>query len=173
MNVNQGLKRLLILEGLLVLIAVGWRWQTTQRADAGRRDHWKQSHASWHPTSGKDRKRAIQSITRQLEAFKRDDYQDAVRYQSSNLKLNFATLHDFREMIKTRYPEFARYKAVEFGPAQTDPDGWRIRIFAQITGQNGTRVRAVYDLVQEADTYKVDGVYAHGIWRDPQPYGEF
>ena len=110
------------------------------------------------PAKAADRTAAISSIQAQLKAFGRNDYKTAVTYQSAGLKKNFPSPEAFRAMMTRTYPEFAHYKAVTFGPAESDATGTHLAILAAVTGQDGVKVQAVYMMVREAKVYRVEGV---------------
>jgi len=114
--------------------------------------------AKMRPAKAADRTAAISSIQAQLKAFGRDDYKTAVMYQSAGLKKNFPSPEAFRAMMVRTYPEFAHFKSVTFGPAQSDATGAHLAILAAIIGQDGVKVRAVYLMVREAKAYRVEGV---------------
>ena len=114
--------------------------------------------AKMRPAKTAERQAAISSIQAQLKAFGRDDYKTAVTYQSAGLRKNFPSAEAFRAMMVQTYPEFAHYKTVTFGPAQSDPTGTHVAILATVTGQDGVKVRAVYLMVREAKIYRVEGV---------------
>ncbi len=122
------------------------------------------------PARAADRAAAVSSIQAQLKAFGRDDYKTAVTYQSAGLRKNFPSTEAFRAMMTRTYPEFAHYKAVTFGPAESDGTGTHLAIIASITGQDGVKVRAVYMMVREAKVYRVEGV-AGGAQLPPQDSG--
>lgn len=114
--------------------------------------------AKMRPAKPAERQAAISSIQAQLKAFGRDDYKTAVTYQSAGLKKNFPSTEAFRAMMVRAYPEFAHYKTVTFGPAQSDPIGMHLAILASVTGQDGITRRAVYLMVREGKVYRVEGV---------------
>jgi hypothetical protein len=114
--------------------------------------------AKMRPAKAADRQAAIRSIQAQLKAFGRDDYKTAVTYQSAGLKRNFPSTEAFRAMMVRTYPEFAHYKTVTFGPAQSDTAGNHLAILASVTGQDGITKRAVYLMVREGKVYRVEGV---------------
>jgi hypothetical protein len=114
--------------------------------------------AKMRPAKPAERQAAVSSIQAQLKAFGRDDYKTAVTYQSTGLKKNFPSPDAFRAMMMRTYPEFAHYKSVTFGPAQSDPMGTHMAILAAVTGQNGVTRRAVYLMVREGKIYRVEGV---------------
>ena len=64
-----------------------------------------------------ERQGAIRSILAQLDAFRRDDYQSAAKYQSSSLRRNFGSTAAFQSVIEKSYPQFADYKSATFGNA--------------------------------------------------------
>ncbi len=160
MNVNRGLKRLLVLEGLLVVFAVGWRVQTlvAQRQAEAERNRSIARVADWRRTTDAERHKVIQTITGQLDAFKKDDYRKAILLQSSALRDRFPSVEIFRQMMKTRYPLFTQYETVDFGNGRSDPKGQTVRMFVRVAGKDGTAVRVIYIMVREGDAYRVDGV---------------
>ena len=105
-----------------------------------------------------ERTAAINAIQAQLKAFGRGDYKAAIVYQSSGLKRNFASPEQFRAMIMHVYPEFAHSKRAVFGPAQSDAAGAHLVIPTAVTGTDGITVHAVYLMVREGKSYKVEGV---------------
>jgi hypothetical protein len=117
-----------------------------------------QSVALTRPAKAAERQAAIRSIQAQLQAFKRDDYKTAIGYQSSGLKKAFPTPEAFHSMMLNMYPEFAHYKAVTFGSAQSDKAGLHLALSATVTGQDGIAVHAVYLMVREGKLYRVEGV---------------
>jgi hypothetical protein len=112
----------------------------------------------WKKPAPAQLKAAQASIIQQLEAFKKDDYQQAVKYQSTGLRRNFADVDHFRQMMLSTYPEFAHYKKIVFGKALATPDGGRIQVAVRLWGQDGERTQAVYMMVKEQGVYHVDGV---------------
>ncbi len=122
---------------------------------------------SLKPASAPVRKAAAAAVRAQLDAFKKDDYRAAVKYQSSALKGNFPSITQFRQMITTTYPEFAHYKTVLFKDVRMDATGRHVLAQVTLTGQDGVTLNAVYMMVRENGGYKVDGVAGGG--RTPLP----
>lgn len=116
------------------------------------------AHDSWKPASKFQKAQAAKSITAQLEAFKKDDYVTAVKFQSSTLRHNFASVAQFRQMMNRAYPQFAHYKTVEYGAAVASPDGQYVNLAVRVTGRDGIKVRAVYVMRRENGLYRVDSV---------------
>jgi len=123
---------------------------------------------AWRPASASERQRAVASITGQLKAFQKDDSARATYYQSSALKRNFASAEAFLAMIKSMYPDFANYRSADFGGARSADKGRRMEIEVLITGQGGSRSRAVYTLVLEENVFRVSGVQG-GTLGHPAP----
>jgi hypothetical protein len=98
------------------------------------------------------------TIIAQLKAFKRNDYQTATVYQSVELKRGMHNPVQFRTLIKTRYPEFASYKSIVFGPVYSDNGNRAVQIPAKVTGTDGKTVSAVYIMLLEGGAYRVAGV---------------
>lgn len=122
-----------------------------------------QAQTPLRPAKAAERTAAISAIQAQLKAFGRDDYKAAIVYQSSGLRKNFASPEQFQAMIKQAYPEFAHSKRAAFGPAQADVSGSHLAIPAAVTGVDGITVHAVYLMVREGKSYKVEGVAGGAI----------
>lgn len=114
----------------------------------------------WRSATGAARRDAIASIRSQLDAFRRDDYAGAMRYQSAGLRRNFPSMKAFRNMMKLHYPQFARYRNARFGPARSDLKGRRVAVPVAVTGRDGVRVGALYVMIREGDIFRVEGVKA-------------
>jgi len=157
----------LILFILLAGALVSWTWyfvtqstplppRITQKGDRPAPGVLPQQRAA----TAAERGGATRSILAQLDAFRRDDYASAARYQSSALRRNFGSTAAFQAVIKKSYPQFARYKSVTFGPvtAQGKGKATQINVGIKLIGQDGVRVQAMYSMVQEKGIYRVSGV---------------
>jgi hypothetical protein len=122
--------------------------------------------APLRPAKAAERQAAVLSIQTQLNAFARDDYKTAITYQSAGLKKNFVSPDAFRTMMVRAYPEFAHFKSVQFGAARADTTGNHIAIPVVVTGRDGITVRALYFLVRENKTYRIEGVHG-GVQAPP------
>ncbi len=111
-----------------------------------------------HSASVKERTAVGKIIRAQLDAFARDDYKTAITYQSAALKKNFATPEAFRRMMKSTYPQFARYKSVTFGRDMANAEGTRLEILATVVGKDGVKVACVYQMTLENKAWRVGGV---------------
>src|SRR5205814_533673 len=85
-----------VLAGTLLLMAAAVRRHTAPGPEARRH---------WRPATTAERRAAIASIQAQLDAFRKDDYQQAVSYQSASLKRSFRSVTEFRRMMKRSYPQ--------------------------------------------------------------------
>jgi hypothetical protein len=110
------------------------------------------------PSTAAEKTAAVQSIRKQLDAFKRGDFTEAVTYQSEALKRNFESTAAFQGMMERSYPQFVRWKTVRFGDARSDAAGDRVVVPAIVKGEDGRTVEAIYTMLREGDTYRVEGV---------------
>ena len=95
-------------------------------------------------------------ITRQLEAFRRDDYDAAYVLASSGVRQEFDR-QEFERMVKGGYPEIARSTFAFVSRTETGPDG-HVLAHVKIQGANGNSIEALYDMVQEGDGWRINGV---------------
>ena len=159
---------------LLVLVAVAtWGWYFATREPQrvvgrpGRQLPGQNREAiKWRSTTQKERYAATKSIIAQLEAFKADRYEIATRFQSEALKNNFSSVENFRRVIQEAYPQFARYKSAKFGATTASADSKWVRVPVELTGQDGVKVSAIYEMTLEGGIYRVAGV-SGGITRPP------
>tara|TARA_Y100001960_G_C14583545_1_gene782011 strand:+ start:351 stop:752 length:402 start_codon:yes stop_codon:yes gene_type:complete len=63
------------------------------------------------------------TITSQLEAFKKDDFKHAFDYASPSIRSIFQTPENFAEMVKRGYPMVWRPKKVIFQTQKSFPEG--------------------------------------------------
>ena len=111
-----------------------------------------------HPAKAADRRAAIASIQAQLKAFQKNDFVGAVRYQSSDLQAHFGSVATFQHMMETNYPAFLHFRSAAYGPAGTPDRGLNIVIPVTLLEGGGVKVQAIYFMVREGKTYKVNGV---------------
>jgi hypothetical protein len=100
----------------------------------------------------------MKSIVAQLDAFRKDDYGNAVKYQSTMLRGNFPNVDVFRAMMNRSYPQFAHYKSVRFGPSRTETHSSVVQIVAHVVGEDNVKVTGVYMMKIEDGIYRVLGV---------------
>ena len=111
---------------------------------------------AWKPATAAQRTAAAQSIRAQLNAFKSGQWDKAISYQSAGLKQHFASTAAFKQMMQRSYPQFTKFKKVEFGPARGA--GPIVQMQIKLTGSDNIIVQAVYTMIKEKDIYRVEGV---------------
>ena len=110
-----------------------------------------------HPQPALDEKAAAEPVLRQLDAFRRNDYDAAYAFASAEIHSLF-TRESFERMVKTGYPEIA--DSTRAHVATTRVAGDRVYLVLKIDGANGQHIEAVYEIVPEAGTWKINGVVA-------------
>ena len=120
-----------------------------------------------------DVKAAAVPIMKQLEAFRRDDYDTAYTFAAADIKEMFYRAA-FERMVKRGYPEIARSTFALIARSEVGPDG-HVYVRVRIRGANGNSIEAVYDMVQEAGGWRINGVATKpdpGVVLTPSPSGE-
>ena len=100
----------------------------------------------------------IQSaISRQVDAFRRDDANGAYAIASPTIQEMFGTAGNFLEMVQRGYPQVYRPRSFTFGKLQ-EVDGKLLqRVIIQ--GPDGAIVTAVYEMVQIDGRWRINGCY--------------
>ncbi len=106
--------------------------------------------------SEKDVKAAAEPIMKQLEAFRRDDYDTAYAFASAEIQQLFDRAA-FERMVKGGYPEIARSTFALIAQSEVTPDS-HVHIRVRIRGANGNSIEAVYDMLQEPGGWRINGV---------------
>lgn len=154
----------LILFVLLAGALVSWTWYFSTRSTPRLVERIEKPTLKVLPkpraATTKEREGAIRSIRAQLDAFRRDDYESAVRYQSQALRRNFPSTKAFQDIIQKSYPQFAHYQSVAFGPVSAQGEGKEIliQVPVNLVGQDGVKVQATYGMIKENGIYCVNGV---------------
>lgn len=100
---------------------------------------------------------AIKSvITRQLEAFQRDDAGGAFAFASPTIQGIFGDADTFIGMVKRGYPQVYRPKAFAF-TGIADRDG-KLYQRVRIEGADGKAVTAVYEMIEIDGQWRINGV---------------
>jgi hypothetical protein len=142
-----------------LLLSGSWLWSATFAPDAQAATEDRPAPpkaVAWKPANAAQRAGSSQAIRAQLELFKKGDWEKAVAYQSTDLKKNFPSTAAFRAMMVSTYPQFAKYKKIEFGEARAA--GPVVQMAIKLTGSDNIVVRAVYIMVKEKSGYKVASV---------------
>lgn len=101
---------------------------------------------------------ATDVIMRQLAAFRAGDYRTAYAFASQGIRARF-DLEAFEQMVKAGYPQIARSTQAWILEARPDPDG-ALRVLLRIRGEDGTFIRALYEMVREKSGWRINGVVA-------------
>jgi hypothetical protein len=101
---------------------------------------------------------AAEPIFRQLDAFRRDDYDAAYAFASAEIRSLFDR-RAFERMVRHGYPEIAEATSARVADTRLAPDG-HAYIRLKIRGANGQHVEAIYEMVHEGGAWKINGVVA-------------
>lgn len=123
----------------------------------------------WKLATGPIKAAAENTVRQQVRAFARNDYETAVKYQSSALRKNFENLDTFRAMMLSQYPQFAAPADLRVLKMSHSPDGNYVLASVRVTGRDGTSVWAEYTLIKEQGAYKVAGVTGGEAVAAPPP----
>ena len=103
-----------------------------------------------------DAKDAAGVVMQQLDAFRRDDYETAYGFASTEIHQLFDRPR-FEQMVRTGYPEIARSTAAVIDGTRRGDSG-QLYLFLRIRGANGRVVEAVYEMVREGERWRINGV---------------
>jgi hypothetical protein len=101
---------------------------------------------------------AAEPVMKQLEAFRRGDFDTAYTFASSDIKQQFDR-GAFQHMVKNGYPEIARSTFATVAGSTMAPNG-HAYLSLKIRGANGNSIEALYELVLENGQWKINGVSA-------------
>jgi ABC-type transporter MlaC component len=101
-------------------------------------------------------KEAMEPPMKQLEAFRRGDFDTAYTFASAEIKEQFDR-EAFEQMVKGGYPEIARSTSGAVAKSILAPDG-TVYVTLKIRGSNGKSIEALYELVLEEGKWKINGV---------------
>ena len=99
---------------------------------------------------------ASEPVMRQLEAFRRDDFDTAYSFASEEIQQRFDRAH-FEEMVRVGYPEIARSVFAVVAEGERAANG-NVYLVLKIRGANGVSIEAVYEMVSEGGGWKINGV---------------
>ena len=92
---------------------------------------------------------------KQLEAFRRDDFDTAFTFASSTIRAQFDR-PSFETMVRRGYPEIARSSFAAVVKTEL-PSESVAYVTVKIRGANGQSIEALYELTWE-DDWKISGV---------------
>jgi ABC-type transporter MlaC component len=110
---------------------------------------------------------------KQLEAFRRGDFDTAYTFASADIQQQFDR-PAFEQMVKGGYPEIAESTFATVVSSALAPDG-HAYVAVKVHGANGKDIEAFYELVLESGQWKINGVAAQpdpGVVFLPLPSGE-
>ena len=99
---------------------------------------------------------ASEPVMRQLEAFRRDDFDTAYGFASEEIQHRFDRAR-FEEMVRAGYPEIARSVFAVVSEGERAANG-NVYLVLKIRGANGVSIEAVYEMVSEPGGWKINGV---------------
>jgi hypothetical protein len=114
--------------------------------------------SAWAQTAPPAPKEATEPVMKQLEAFRRGDFDTAYTFASSEIKEQFDR-PAFEQMVKGGYPEIAHSTFAIIAASAVAPNG-HVYLSVKVRGSNGNSVEALYELVLESGQWKINGVTA-------------
>ena len=99
---------------------------------------------------------ATRVALRQLDAFRRGDFDAAYGFASSDIRQMFDR-QAFERMVRGGYPEIARSISGVVTDGRVEPGGPAL-ITLVIQGANGHTIEALYELVWEDGQWRINGV---------------
>ena len=118
-------------------------------------------------------KEAAEPVMKQLEAFRRGDFDTAYTFASADIQQQFDR-PAFEQMVKGGYPEIAESTFAAVVSSALAADG-HAYVAVKVRGANGNNIEAFYELVLESGQWKINGVAAKpdpGVVLSPLPSGE-
>jgi hypothetical protein len=111
--------------------------------------------AAWAQAAKTDPKTAAVPVVRQLEAFRRNDFDTAFTFASGMIHAQFDR-QDFETMVRRGYPEIAHSTFAAVTRTELESEGLAY-VTVKIRGANGQTIEALYELIWE-DGWKINGV---------------
>ena len=111
---------------------------------------------AWAQGSRPAPKEAMEPVMKQLEAFRRGDFDVAYTFASAGIQEQFDR-PAFEEMVKGGYPEIAQSTSATIFSSALSPDG-HAYVAVKVQGANGNNIEAYYELVFESGQWKINGV---------------
>ena len=102
------------------------------------------------------------TVLDQLAAFRRDDWAAAYAYASSTIQARFG-LEAFRQMVTSGYAPIARSATGHRVAASRWSDAGHGLVEVRVEGANGETVDALYELVDEQGSWRINGVLTRPV----------
>jgi hypothetical protein len=103
-----------------------------------------------------DAQAAGRVVMRQLEAFRRDDFSTAYGFASVTIRAMFDQAR-FEQMVRGGYPEIAHSASAAIEGSRRG-DAGQIYLLIRVVGDNGRAIEAVYEMVNESGTWRINSV---------------
>ena len=110
---------------------------------------------------GDPRVEMTRTVLDQLAAFRRDDWATAYAYASSTIQARFA-LEAFRQMVTSGYAPIARSASATVSHVEVVDSGHGF-VEVRVEGANGETVDALYELVDEQGSWRINGVLTRPV----------
>lgn len=101
---------------------------------------------------------ATEVVMRQLDAFRRNDFDTAYTFASTMIRDMFDR-QAFERMVRAGYPEVASSVSAFVSESVVAPNGG-VYLRLRIRGANGNRIEAIYEMVWEDGHWRINGVVA-------------
>jgi hypothetical protein len=111
--------------------------------------------SAWAQADKTNPKSAAEPVVKQLEAFRRGDFDTAFTFASGMIQAQFDR-QAFETMVRGGYPEIARSTFAAVTKTELESPGLAY-VTVKIRGANGQAVEALYELIWE-DGWKINGV---------------
>ena len=110
---------------------------------------------AWAQADRTNPKAAAEPVVKQLEAFRRGDFDTAFTFASGTIRAQFDR-QAFETMVRGGYPEIARSTFAAVTKTELNAPGLAY-VTVKIRGANGQAVEALYEMIWE-DGWRVNGV---------------
>ena len=110
---------------------------------------------------GDPRTAMTRTVLDQLAAFRRDDWATAYTYASSTIQARFG-LEAFRQMVTSGYAPIARSAKATVSHVEVVDSGHGV-VEVRVEGANGDTVDALYELVDEQGSWRINGVLTRPV----------
>ena len=96
-----------------------------------------------------------ETISRQIEAFKRDDAETAFSFASPTIQKQFGTPEVFMSMVARGYPQVYRPRSFRFAERATQGRTTLQKVI--VVGPDGVAVAALYEMIKVDDRWRING----------------
>jgi hypothetical protein len=111
--------------------------------------------SAWAQADKTNPKSAAEPVVKQLEAFRRNDFDTALTFASGMIKAQFDR-QAFEAMVRRGYPEIARSTFATVTRTELESPGLAY-VTVKIRGANGQAIEAMYEMIWE-DGWRINGV---------------